>query len=200
MGYGHVVDCVDCGRLSCGCARGNGRTARVLEILEEHGDVFTARRLYGEMQQSAQRRLFCRDLILHCLVLASHYVFLDCTQSVHIDLDNDEVSWPGSRGSSSRSSPDEELNSGGGGKSDRMSRGGDALFELGSPSARGQSGGGGDGGGGSGSRERAAFGGAPPAWPEEAAWRARRVMQATLFPEFETFDAVRVWDGLVVGS
>lgn len=49
VGYGHVVEWVDCGRLSCGCARGNGRTARMLEILVEHGDVFETRGLYGEM-------------------------------------------------------------------------------------------------------------------------------------------------------
>ncbi|CAN0189607.1 unnamed protein product, partial [Laminaria digitata] len=30
----------------------------------------------------------------------------------------------------------------------------------------------------------------PPAWPEEAARRARRVVQSTLFPEFESFDVV----------
>ena len=33
--------------------------------------------------------------------------------------------------------------------------------------------------------------GSPPAWPEEAARRAKRVIQSTLFPEFEDFDVVR---------
>lgn len=32
--------------------------------------------------------------------------------------------------------------------------------------------------------------GAPPAWPEEAARQAKRVIQSTLFPEFEDFDVV----------
>lgn len=47
---------------------------------------------------------------------------------------------------------------------------------------------------GAGARTGGVRGGAPPAWPEEAARRARRVVQSTLFPEFESFDGVRFTD------
>lgn len=86
--------------------------------------------------------------------------------------------------------PIDDDEGGGGVKGGQRLARGDSIFGLGSPS-RGR---GSDGRGGS-SDERVGYGGPPPAWPEEAALRARKVIQTTLFPEFDTFDAVRRWGG-----
>ncbi|CAM9617583.1 unnamed protein product [Scytosiphon promiscuus] len=96
-------------------------------------------------------------------------------QSVHVDLDHDEITWPPPPPPPEETSP--RQNSGGG----DMARLNSLGFEDKEKDA---------GGGETGASAAGGNGGAPPVWPEEAARRARRVIQSTLFPEFESFDVV----------
>eukprot|EP00903_Cladosiphon_okamuranus_P020087 g18450.t1 len=90
-------------------------------------------------------------------------------QSVHVDLDHDEVTWP---------PPPAPVTSPGGKGGGHMTKSDSLGFGMEAGAGAGARAGGGRGGG------------APPAWPEEAARQARRVVQSTLFPEFESFDGV----------
>ncbi|CAN0201737.1 unnamed protein product, partial [Ectocarpus sp. 4 AP-2014] len=97
-------------------------------------------------------------------------------QSVHVDLDHDDITCPPPQ------APDpplaEEAGRGGTAKTDSLGSG--KVKKKGDEEAAGAEATGQEGGGV----------GAPPVWPEEAARRARRVVQSTLFPDFETFDVV----------
>lgn len=93
---------------------------------------------------------------------------------MHVDLDHDEVTWP---------PPPAAVTSPGAEGGGDMTKSDSLGFE--------KEGEGGEAGAGAGTPAGGGLGGAPPAWPEEAARRARRVVQSTLFPEFESFDGVR---------
>lgn len=95
---------------------------------------------------------------------------------MHVDLDHDEVTWP-PLPAAATDSP------GKGGKGEEVKTPDFPGFGFGKEGGEGQAGAG-EVGEADGRR------GAPPVWPEEAARRARRVVQSILFPEFESFDAV----------
>ncbi|CAM9345992.1 unnamed protein product [Ectocarpus sp. 13 AM-2016] len=97
-------------------------------------------------------------------------------QSVHVDLDHDDITWPPPQAPDP--TPAEEGGVGGTAKADSLGSGKEK--KNGGEEAAGADATGEEGGGV----------GAPPVWPEEAARRARRVVQSTLFPDFETFDVV----------
>ncbi|CAM9933476.1 unnamed protein product, partial [Sphacelaria rigidula] len=102
------------------------------------------------------------------------------SQSVHVDLDHDEITWPTQDPATPRSSSDPAGANGPAQQQQQQSRRESVSADN-------------DQGGVFGTVAVAGNrGGAPPAWPAEAAWRARRVMQAILFPEFQTFDAVSI--------
>lgn len=95
---------------------------------------------------------------------------------MHVDLDHDDITWPPPQAPDPP--PAEEGGRGGTAKTDSLGSGKERKKggeEAAGAHATGEQGGG---------------VGAPPVWPEEAARRARRVVQSTLFPDFETFDVV----------
>ncbi|CAN0123212.1 unnamed protein product [Pylaiella littoralis] len=96
-------------------------------------------------------------------------------QSVHVDLDHDEVTWP-PLPAAIAASPTEPKK-------------GQEGETPGSPGF-GSEGEGAGATGGAGEAEGGGGVGPPPVWPEEAARRARRVVQSIMFPEFDSFDVV----------
>lgn len=98
-------------------------------------------------------------------------------QSVHVDLDHDEVTWP-PLPAAIAASPTEPKK-------------GQEGETPGSPGF-GSEGEGAGATGGAGEAEGGGGVGPPPVWPEEAARRARRVVQSIMFPEFDSFDVVRL--------